>query len=807
MRLGRFGLLLLGIYIVFLGGSAYYNLVFPVRVFHHLAVTLLLAAWLIGRLRKRQGLPATPLNKPIYALVGVWVVSAAASLDPRMAFEHLWFLLVHVLFFLFLAETIRRGRQRMLMDAQFLIAALVVFVTGIELASWYFGLGITPGTSIGWADVTAAAPLPLVAPRVSLAMNISTLLAGYVAPLLAITLVWALTAHRQYRAPLVILAVGLLIVLVLTFSRGGLLSFAAAAGVFILFRMMQSQRLTQLIPVPVMVGAAVIAAVIVVGYVVGISATRRSGDEGRLDMWQGALQIASDHPVLGVGPGLYGRAFRTYRSTEYVQDKLASAHNVYLNTLAETGIVGLIAAAAVGVAFLRAWWQNWRQACGGRKIRLEGVFAALVGVGIHSMVDTFTITPIVLLIVLLAAYAVMKPREGFEVIPTAHPATAGIAVVAVVAYGMWFAVLDMAQSRYQQSLGGGDTALENAEAAVLLDLGLRLYDLQIAYLHGQQDACSAETLDLYTQALTLEPTWETGWINFAALTLRQQDDGERALAALDHARQLKASGTAPLHWARLAEARGLAADEAIIESYVTYLKYHPVMAFSAFWQETALRQQALIEHVELMPIDYQYRVYAAQFPERAAALIPDAPQAAAEWWVAGQAALERGDHEAARAGFDRAIGLRPTVGDYYVSRAESMLDSDPDAARLDLQIATLLGTTYTQPNAVLARLAATDDERRQLLAAALPPKVSRQEFAAVMYDRPSAFDLLPEMRDLGRGRAAMQPWYELAEQYLSEDDSAGAINVYRAILDYAPDEQEAADALVSLGQPPAAPEC
>src|SRR5690606_176497 len=144
-------------------------------------------------------------------------------------------------------------------------------------------------------------------------------------------------------------------------------------------------------------------------------------------------------------------------------------------------------------------------------------------------------------------------------------------------------------------------------------------------------------------------------------------------------------------------------------------------------QETALRQQALIEHVELMPIDYQYRVYAAQFPERAAALIPDAPQTAAEWWVAGQAALERGDHEAARAGFDRAIDLRPTVGDYYVSRAESMLDSDPDAARLDLQIATLLGTTYTQPNAVLARLAATDDERRQLLAAALPPKVSRQE--------------------------------------------------------------------------------
>jgi hypothetical protein len=72
MRLTRVIAMLLAVEILFLGGSAYYTLVFPVRVLHHIVITLVLALWLVLRLRSGQGLPHTPLNLPLFAAAGVW---------------------------------------------------------------------------------------------------------------------------------------------------------------------------------------------------------------------------------------------------------------------------------------------------------------------------------------------------------------------------------------------------------------------------------------------------------------------------------------------------------------------------------------------------------------------------------------------------------------------------------------------------------------------------------------------------------------------------------------------------------------
>ncbi|HEX2907402.1 MAG TPA: hypothetical protein VHO69_11110, partial [Phototrophicaceae bacterium] len=137
----RLTFILLAIYLVFLGGSAYYTLIFPIRVFHHLLLTGLLTLWLINRLRSRQGLPQTPLNAPIGAALVVWLISALASADPRMAFENLWLQLIHILFFFVLIDLFQRGRQRLVLETQFMLAALVIFLSALELASWYFGLG------------------------------------------------------------------------------------------------------------------------------------------------------------------------------------------------------------------------------------------------------------------------------------------------------------------------------------------------------------------------------------------------------------------------------------------------------------------------------------------------------------------------------------------------------------------------------------------------------------------------------------------------------------------------------------------
>lgn len=805
MRLTRVIAMLLAVEILFLGGSAYYQFVFPVRILHHVIITLLLATWLVIRLRRGQGLPQTPLNIPLFAAVGVWVASAALSADPRMAFENLWFSLTHLIFFWLFADFIQRRRQRLLFEVQFIAAALVVMISALEFASWYFGLGLLPGTALGWAGTTG---IPLVAPRLALALNISTLLAGYVAPVTMIALAWALTARRPYRPALGLLAAGLFVVLIFTFSRGGLLSLAAALGVLIALRTWQGEdrqrehsghrwfrrplntaafgrRLTVGL---LAVGAALVLLVVVMG-----STSRTSGDTGRVDMWRAALVMAADHPVLGVGTTQYGRAFREYRTPELARDQMASAHNAYLNTLAETGVVGAAVSVWLGVSLLRAWWRQRQRAGGGRRTRLDAAFAALLGLGVHSLIDVFTVTPVVLLIALLAAYCVVEPLPASVEVPGARrPERVGaiIALVIILGYGLWLGLLDVAQSRYQDSLRGGDSALASAQAAIDLDPGLRLYRLHLADLEAQQAETPAASAAIYEAALSIEPSWDTGWITLAAYREAAGDLGG-ALAALDTARKVNPLTPVSLHWARIAEqTNGAAADE-IVSAYRQYLQtpLSSTLPLSDFWQATPLRLAALEQAVEALPLDRRYQVMRVVDPQRAAGLVPSEPSTAAGWWMTGEDALQEGDAEAALTAFDRALQLDRTNGDYYVARARAKLAlADRAGAEHDLDLAYLLGTTDEYPNALRADLTEDAEARQRLNAAALPPRRVSQEFVTVLYGRPANFDLPISMRPPGPGYQALLPWYEIAETAMKQGEVERARQVYRAILEYAPDE-------------------
>jgi tetratricopeptide (TPR) repeat protein len=814
MRPNRLGFIFLAFYLVFLGGSAYYTLFFPIRVFHHMLVTILLIVWLFTRFRRKQGLPDTPLNRPILGIVIVWLISAALSLDPRMAFENLWFPFTHLLFFFALVDLLQRGRQRLVFETQFLLAALVVFVSGLELASWYFGLGITPGTSGGWADVIGPGVwLPLTTPRLALAMNISTLLAGYVAPLITLTIGWALTARRRdYRIVLWLLAGLLGIVLVLTFSRGGILSVITALGALGVMRLSQNPRVTQRFPARRLIGVALVAGgvMLIVFVLFTLSQSRRSGDEGRLDMWNSAVEITRDNPLFGVGPGLYGRAFRIYRDPVLARDKLASAHNAYLNTAAETGLAGIAVSFWIGIVFVRTVWQTWQAAPSQpRKLRVETAFAGLLGIGVHSMVDVFTTTPIVLVILLLAAYSITGQRSRLDIPPPTRKGqrwSAATALAVVVAYGLWFIQLDRAQSFYQRSLQGTETALDDARTATTIDPGLRLYPLQIAHLVGQHIVNIPENdltpaIEAYHLALELEPTWDTGWINLAALHFRQ-GNVDQALASLQTGWRINPMNTASLHWARLAEQANAGAEADILAAYASGIALdldNPDLPLSEFWTQTELRRQTVGNYTAVLPLDWQYRIFAAHDPARASTLVPADPQSAAEWWATGEYALTtQNDREKAIASFTKAIEFVPTTGDYYVARARAEWPTNPQAAERDLKIAQLLGTQFEYPNAVRAQMASTPEDQRDFEIRALPIRSVGQEFAAVLYGRASQFDVFPEMRNPGPGRAALQPWYNLAQHYIAAGRTENAVKVYRAILEYVPFDNEAREQLATL---------
>jgi len=801
VRLNRFAFVLLAAYFVLIGGSPYYAQVLPIRVFHHLFATVLLVLWLIQRAR-RGGFPVTPINLLLYGVICVWLISAFLGINPRTALENSWFPLTHVVIFFLMVDLISTGRQALIMETYFLLSALVVLLAGVQLLSWYFGWGIVPGTDIGWADVIGTgAWMPLETPNLYLPFGVSTWLAAYAAPSALVAFVWSLTARRRdYRFVLRGLAFALAGILLLTFSRGGFIAFAAAVGLFTVLRSagrVNIRRLTVVIPL-VAVGVIILAVSLVT---LTRFAPRIAGDQLRFELWRSATEIAQDYPILGVGTGLFGRAFRAYRAPGPIDDRLGTAHNAYLNVAAENGVAGLLIMVAVGVIVARTWWRMRRNTNAWRQIRLDGIFAALVGMGIQSLFDTLITPPLALLTLLLIAYLLAHPGSRLDTPPRQHAWAAAILAVLLGIYGAGLLLTDRAYTHFRQSLDGD---LEQARIAESLDPHLNLYDLQIAYLLGvnalnepTQDASAA--LTAYETALTLEPTWDTGWINYAAL-MEMQGDREGAIRALRRALDMNNLKTATIHWARLAE--GSAPSEDVIHANILYLAIGD-LPLSPFWSQSPLRLEAIQQFIRLEPVwlDLRYRIAAVYDPEYAASLVPDTPTDDRGWWVKGEYTLAvLNDPQSALSYFDQAIALNSTVGDYHASRARALLTSDPIEAQRSLLIAELLGTVYEYPNRIRIALATSADEIAHLRASSIPFRVIAQNFEGVLYQgRTAMFDLAPMMRAPSLGRSVLQPWVDLMQAYRVAGNIEAADNVLWALLDQAPEDRAYFESLARSG--------
>ena len=800
MRLFRILFILLALYFTFIGGSSRYQTSLAIRMLHHGVVTVICAGWLLNRLRHRQGLPQTPLNYPIYAMIAVWFITALTSIDTRMALEHLWLPITHTILFFIIIDLLQKDHHRLIMEAVFLMATMVIFLTGLELASWYFGLGIIPNTSIGWADISL---VPNALPRVSMAMSISTLVAGYIVPLIMLAFVWGISTHRKdYRIVLIPLSGLLLVVLLLTYSRGGLLAFLVALATWLLIRGLQNPTMTAKIPqrwlrvggVGLTLGLVGLFVVVTLPFAVGAS------DEGRVDMWRSAVEITRDNPITGVGPGLFGKAFRDYRDPDIARDKLASAHNSPLNTASETGLLGIAVSLWLGWIIIREGYRSWRQSISKKQhYRIEGVAVAWVGLSVHSMVDVFTITPIVLIMLVLVAFLIVGYRTDSK--PTSSSITPAILVlVIIIGYGIAWIPIDTAQNNYQQSFAEHNPSL--IQTAQQLDPSLHLYDLHHAYQLGQ--SADENTIDsaiqAYEHALTLEPTWDVGWINLASLE-EQRGNIDTALAHLRTAWDINPLTTAPLHWARLADETSIATEDEILSAYQFALKNLATqhLPLSTFWWETSLRQQAIREFYTNRSIQLQYRVFRVHDPEFAQSLVPDNPQTAEEWWVKGEFELTQNNNpQLADDYFSRAIELRPYNGDLYASRARARQFLNPELAVLDLDIATVLGTRYEFPNATRANLTDAPQQVFNYRFLAVPQRNLPQEFAAVLFTRPAVFDVYQSMRYPYLDRDTLTPWYQIAESFLAESSTENAIRVYQAILEQAPYQTEARDQLQIL---------
>lgn len=127
----------------------------------------------------------------------------------------------------------------------------------------------------------------------------------------------------------------------------------------------------------------------------------------RFAHWQAAINMATDHPWLGVGLGNYEAAYEGYRLINWNM-ALGHAHNYYLNVLAETGMIGLLSFAGlwIGLFALTARARRHPDALG--RLAAVGLLGTWTYLGMHSLTDNLYVNNIFLhLGVMLGMLAVL----------------------------------------------------------------------------------------------------------------------------------------------------------------------------------------------------------------------------------------------------------------------------------------------------------------------------------------------------------------------------------------------------------------
>jgi len=207
--------------------------------------------------------------------------------------------------------------------------------------------------------------------------------------------------------------------LYLTGSRGGLIALGGALSVTVWY--LVPRRAT----IAVLLCSAVLSAAIALPLAPRESSQERlqSVDdftqESRLALWGAAGLMFLSHPVLGVGYGNYKFLLHAY--VPGISDDLDS-HNLYLQLLAETGIVGFLAFFVLLGAFARIGLKLRKTPDPYYRAIGVGVCGALVATLLHGFVDfIFGVSPqfgnVFWLVLALGCAAVAMAQDLHE--PTA----------------------------------------------------------------------------------------------------------------------------------------------------------------------------------------------------------------------------------------------------------------------------------------------------------------------------------------------------------------------------------------------------
>ncbi len=232
---------------------------------------------------------------------------------------------------------------------------------------------------------------------------------------------WALLGRVSRVASTVILA-ALFLAWAMARSRGSLVALGFAAVVFILLhaREFEASLSRWSRREWLSVGVVVLGMLLLVAPMV--NRLLRAGDHDpraywRVLIWQSSMEMASDHPLLGVGPGVYGAYYPYYRPTRVWFNENPFAHNEYLQAAAEGGWPAMvwslvIAGLLVAVLTIRSRRKGGLSAATLDDRAGDAALLAILLIAFHSTLD-FVVHEwcVVLSLMALVTFAFRRPVD------------------------------------------------------------------------------------------------------------------------------------------------------------------------------------------------------------------------------------------------------------------------------------------------------------------------------------------------------------------------------------------------------------
>ncbi|MBV9149428.1 MAG: O-antigen ligase family protein [Candidatus Eremiobacteraeota bacterium] len=226
-----------------------------------------------------------------------------------------------------------------------------------------------------------------VVPRIAGTLEGPNQLAGYLG--VALPLVAALCAQRFDRLTAMTL-VASTAALVLTFSRGGIVSTVVAVAVVLVLSNAHARATLVAFAAGLCAGFAGIAGWAIASRSPAIFAfwtleTTNAGGVGTHgELWRAAIALWRRHPIFGIGAGNFEYALPSVG----LRGVRTHANSLYLQNLAEQGLPGIIATLFLVWQSIASFTRDLR----GSPFAL-GAFAASIGLALHQIVDLIIFYP------------------------------------------------------------------------------------------------------------------------------------------------------------------------------------------------------------------------------------------------------------------------------------------------------------------------------------------------------------------------------------------------------------------------------